>query len=315
MDVSVIIVTYNSVWEKLELTLISSVRQKNISLQIIIADDGSESVYHKEIEQLMLKYKFYNYKIISKSVNQGTVLNIANGLKYADGFYTKTIAPGDYFYDELSLYKWCKFMKDNHIKVSFGNAIFYRKFNLMEFIKIKGSPVNKYLYHQNQKRNKIFVDYIVANDTILGAAQMMETSLIKEYIQLISNKVIYAEDYMLRIMIFDGIKVCYYPSIVIMYEYGTGISTSQNDKWKKILQKDFEQTDNIILHRKAKSNIQKKYQKYLKVRKSRFNKWIKAFYFPKMVIFRLRMKFAKSLIPTGGSINAARWIISEKEVK
>ena len=51
-DVSVIIVTYNSDWEKLRLTLLSTVKQRNISIQIIITDDGSEETFDENIVQL-----------------------------------------------------------------------------------------------------------------------------------------------------------------------------------------------------------------------------------------------------------------------
>ena len=45
IDMSVIVVTYNSEWEKIKITLNSILRQKNISLQIIVADDGSENIF------------------------------------------------------------------------------------------------------------------------------------------------------------------------------------------------------------------------------------------------------------------------------
>ena len=41
-QVSVIVCTYNSKWEKLKSTLLSILSQRDISFEIIIADDGSE---------------------------------------------------------------------------------------------------------------------------------------------------------------------------------------------------------------------------------------------------------------------------------
>lgn len=66
---------------------------------------------------------------------------------------------------------------------------------------------------------------------------------------------------MIRIMIYDGIHVCYYPDLVVWYEYGTGISTSQNDKWEKLLHNDFEASNTIIQQR----NIKIKFKKISKV--------------------------------------------------
>ena len=60
IDMSVIVVTYNSEWEKIKITLNSILRQKNISLQIIVADDGSENIFSEKIQKLMGKYQFNN---------------------------------------------------------------------------------------------------------------------------------------------------------------------------------------------------------------------------------------------------------------
>lgn len=38
----------------------------------------------------------------------------------------------------------------------------------------------------------------------------------------------------------DGVKLNYYKSNIIYYEYGTGVSTSKSQEWKRILEKDFE---------------------------------------------------------------------------
>ena len=307
-DVSVIIVTYNSDWEKLRLTLLSTVKQRNISIQIIITDDGSEETFDENIVQLFKEFEFDNYVIVTNSVNRGTVLNISSALQYLDGIYTKTIAPGDYFCEELALSKWVKFMKYNRALVSFGDAIYYSDYDSMKYISTKGSPVNKHLYTNDGSPSKVFLDYILANDTILGAAQMMETKILKEYIRLIENKIIYAEDFMMRIMIFDGIKIKYYPCSVILYEYGTGISTSKNSKWAKLLHDDFEISNEIIQKRKPKTSLQQKYQIYLSKRHSKINKLVKLLYFPSVLINRLCMKLAIPTIPVDAKMVKAKWI-------
>ena len=53
IDVSVVIVTYNSKWESIRMTILSILKQKNISMQIVIADDGSRKIYDDEINKLM----------------------------------------------------------------------------------------------------------------------------------------------------------------------------------------------------------------------------------------------------------------------
>ena len=53
IDVSVVIVTYNSKWESIRMTILSILKQKNISMQIVIADDCSRKIYDDEINKLI----------------------------------------------------------------------------------------------------------------------------------------------------------------------------------------------------------------------------------------------------------------------
>lgn len=309
VDVSIILVTYNSEWEKIKLTLLSILKQKNILKQIIIADDGSQKTYVDEIEELMSFYKFKDYLILNSPINHGTVLNIANAMKYVKGVYTKTIAPGDYLFNNTTLYNWVDFMSKNNVSVSFGDAVYYSKTNELLLYKTKGAPVNKKLFALGKYNSKQFVDYLLANDTILGAAQLMKSDILIKYLKIIENKVIYAEDYMIRIMIYDGINVVYYPNIVIWYEYGTGISTSKNSKWDKLLYADFEMSNDLISQRKADNFMQIKYQKYLKLRKVKnIKKIIKIICFPSVIVYRMRFKYVKESIPVGVNKKLFDWI-------
>ena len=297
IDVSIILVTYNSNWESIRITLQSILKQKKVSMQIIIADDGSKITFDEKIKKLMELYGFDNYLIMNSSVNQGTVLNIANAMKNVKGKYTKTISPGDCMFDEITLYNWIKFMSINNTSVSFGDAIYYSRNQKIVIYKTKGSPVNKVLFKSEKYSSKQFVDYIVANDTILGAAQLMKSDILMKYLKIIENKIIYAEDYMIRLMIFDSVNIVYYPNTVIWYEYGTGISTSKNSKWEKLLHTDFEVSNNLIINRKANSFMQKKYKIYLAFREKKvLKKVIKVLLFPSVLIYRFNFRRSKEYI-------------------
>ena len=50
------------------------------------------------------------------------------------------------------------------------------------------------------------MDYLLANDTILGAAVLAKRNIILKYLLEMEGKVKYAEDYMIRLMIFDNKK-------------------------------------------------------------------------------------------------------------
>ncbi|MGN8800993.1 glycosyltransferase family A protein [Candidatus Merdisoma sp. HCP28S3_D10] len=301
VEVSVVVVTYNSIWDKLRQTLESILTQDDIRMQIIVADDGSDVRHDSNIIEIMKKYEFDNYVITNSETNQGTVENIYRAVKNAKGKYIKTIAPGDLLYHKETLRKWFDFMKKSKAVVSFGDAVYYcASQNGVTLFPTKGSPIKKELYTKEGKYKDIFIDYLLANDTILGAAQMMESDAIQKYLELIKSKIIYAEDYMIRIMIFDNLRVCYFPHTVVWYEYGTGISTNNDSKWERLLYKDYEMSDRLIGERKEGTNaITKRYLKYL--RKSSLPMYIKKIYkvvmFPKILYFRRKMKAGKKKLP------------------
>lgn len=309
-DVSVILVTYNSDLKKIKFTLNSLMRQKGIILQIIVADDGSFNNYSQELKSYFKDNNFINFTLVNSEQNKGTVRNIANAVRYAKGKYTKTIAPGDFFANEQTLQKWIEFMERESVRVSFGEAAYYSDYQTMGLIRTKGSPSNKALYNKGLKYSNIFVDYLLANDTILGAALFMDTKILKKYIKTIENRIIYAEDFMIRIMIYDGIEVRFYPNVAIWYEYGTGISTSKNKKWEKLLHNDFEESNKIIEEREPKTKLQKKYIKYLSLKKHKdIIKLIKVILFPKMLYFRIKMRNAREYTPVGADKEKAKIMI------
>lgn len=301
IDVTIIIVTYNSEWKKVKITLDSILSQKDVKMQIIVADDGSSENHDTKIIAHMDACGFKNYVLSNAPCNQGTVKNMVRAMEKAGGKYTKVIAPGDMLYKNCTLREWMEFMDVTGALVSFGEAVYYcvnkKDISLIPTI---GSPVNKELYRDENKYSDAFVDYILANDTILGAAQMMRTEVIKEYLNLICNRIVYAEDYMIRIMMFDQIRIRYFPHTAIWYEFGTGISTGKDNKWERLLKKDFDMSNVIIGEREQYDNaLCKRYLTYL--HNESFHGWLrkvyKCFLFPKLVFFRLKMRLAKKYLP------------------
>ncbi|MEO1768385.1 glycosyltransferase [Candidatus Enterococcus ferrettii] len=297
VDVSVLLITYNPSWEKLELTLDSILLQTEIKLEIIIADDGSEVDLDGKIIEYFNMNEFANYKFANSSVNVGTCWNLDNALKIASGKYSKAISPGDLLFNESTLYNWFEFMEQERCDVSFGDAVYYRfDSEKIKVIHTKNSPVHKHLFSEDQSRRKTFVNYLLANDTILGATIMMRTELMKKYLAKFIGRVIYAEDYIIRLMLFENITVRYFPSSIVWYEYGTGISTSKIEKWAKLLSMDFDASNEIIEENNENiDSLAKKYKLYLRAVKNRDStkKIIKCLLFPDTIYWRIRSKLVK----------------------
>lgn len=289
-EISVIIVTYNADWQKLKMTINSVLMQKDVSYEVLFADDGSKKKWNKEISEYIQDRCSFTF--VDSINNVGTVSNILNALENAQGRYVKVISPGDCFFSDDSVKRWIEHMKSSKADLSFCNAVYYKhEGSAIEIVQEKSSPKNIYLYHETNNRRKLFVDYLLANDFILGASVLAERKVMSYYLTEMREKVKYAEDYMIRLMIFDNRKIEHINDCLIWYEYGGGISTNGNNSWKKLLQRDFEATNSIIENRRTPSEkIQKKYQLYLIKKNEKIKKIVKVVLFPTTIFYRIKMK-------------------------
>ncbi len=247
INVSVIVASYHPSWEKMQFTLDSILMQTGVNLQIIISDDGSDNNLFDEIKDYMQEHDFDNYKLVGDGVNQGTVINIYNGIREADGGYAKFISPGDALYGSDALEKWLGALIKSGRKWSFCDAIYYNntsKEGLVPII-VNANPQIVDCYQRNDDEACRW-NYLVLNDLILGAATIGETDLFKSFLFKIAGRVKYGEDNIYRLMMYRNIVPFYYKQNIILYEYGTGVSTSANDKWTKILLAEYDETYKLM---------------------------------------------------------------------
>lgn len=307
MNVSIIVATYNSNWNKLKATIKSICIQKEINIQIIFADDGSDIKHNVKIVELLKELNFGNYIFSDLKENSGTVLNIYNACQYVMYDYIKLISPGDLFYDNRVLKVLCESFKKYDSDVVFGNAVYYNCFNYkIEFLCKKLNPNFPYLFDCESSYKKLFVDYILANDTILGANLMFTTSFFIKYLNLIKDKVKFAEDMMLKIMVFNKAKITYINKNLIYYDYGIGISHNINTK--KLIDDDKIKVEDVILENFSTPNnskIHTKYLKYLSKRKESkiFQKIYKYVCFPSILYWKAKSKFFSKRTDINGNKN------------
>lgn len=267
-DISVCVLTYNPVKEKLRETLMSIMRQKNIEFEIIVSDDGSEDNLFEYITGLFKQNQFTDYKLIANKKNEGTVINCYRAVKSSAGKYIKAISPGDELYTNTTLYEWVGKLSESDYQWSFSDVICYRMENsgMKEILSLRANPQIVECYGEKDiKKEECIWNYIILKDLTVGAATLIEKDLLLDYLELIKNKVVYAEDHVFRLMMFDGICPLYYNSVGIWYEYGSGISTSNNNVWLKRLDKDWDVATDIMLNRSGDlNNLQIKMKRVLK---------------------------------------------------
>lgn len=245
-DISVVILTYNPDLIKLKRTILSILIQEGIKVQIVIADDGSAKFYKNDIIDFLEKYNFSDFTILIANDNAGTVINANNAIKLCKADYVKFISPGDFLYNKHTLLSWLDFTKKNKADLSFCNAVYYTlKYGAFHPIKTESHPQKSKKYYRNQW----YYDYLIFDDIVLGACVLSKTDLTEKYLSLVVGSVKYAEDNIYRIMAGDKLYMAYYDKDSILYEYGSGVSTSDDDIWGQRLQKDWKATDEIIRDR------------------------------------------------------------------
>lgn len=245
-DVSVIVLTYFPDKAKLLKTLKSVLMQKNISYEILIADDGSDNLYQEDIEKIMKEYDFTDFKFVTHDKNQGTIINFYDAVKLAKGKVIKPISPGDYFYSENTLFDVCKFMSEYEADVAFGNLIYY-SFDDELIVLNKKQPIldRPYYCYKNYNSKKVAKALVKYSDFICGASIFYKSSVLLEGLSKMVGTVIYAEDAITQMFALEGKRIIKINDYAVFYEYGTGISTSSVFGPNRILE-DFIRFYNLL---------------------------------------------------------------------
>lgn len=262
-DVSVIMATFNPVWNKCIFTLKSIIKQKNIKLELIVVDDGSSDALFDKYRYFFEVNNFSDFILIGHETNQGTVRNYYKGLQEASGKYIKLISPGDALYNENTLSDWVDRLEESGRRWSFAESVYYSEINnSVKLIKGKAAPRLIECY----KKDAFDVcrwNYVVLEDIPLGASILCDRLLFSEYLVEIIDKVIYAEDLTFMLIMYDGIRPYYYPESCIIYEFGRGVSTSVEKKWQGLFRADLASAEHIITKMTSVDDFQVKIKKSL----------------------------------------------------
>ena len=225
--------------------------------------------------------------------------------KFVHGKYIKPISAGDLLYEENSLKRLFEYSERNKSSVVFGDAVFYNDDNGFKIIKHFHNPRITGVYNTENVSRMLKLHYLLLSDGISGAALFARSDIYGKYLEMIAGKVKYAEDYMIRIMILDEVRIHYYKHPIIWYEFGTGISTAASDFWTEKLREDDEACEAVVKDRLVhylKDNKNAFDQKYLKLMNSHAKgkmRLIKGeFLYPELIFAWLRNKLFGEYTPT-----------------
>ncbi len=250
-EIAVVVCAYKPQYDAMLRTINSIVNQLDVRFEIVIADDGSEIDFLAEIEKHLKGIGFRDYKIVKNICNGGTVKNYISGVKKTESKYIKAISPGDLLYDKNTLRSICDFMQEHDSQIAFGNAVYY-SYNTQgeaELVCTKNNPQQTDLYDANNYNyTRVKKQYLLNDDLILGASVVIGRDMFLQYLLQIENKVIYAEDFIIRIAVADRVRIWHMNRYLVWYEHGTGISTSneRKDFWNDILSQESVELFKII---------------------------------------------------------------------
>ncbi len=262
-EVSIIIVTYNSDWEKLKRTIKSAVCQQKINFEIIVSDDGSKNGLTEEVEKYFQDNHFSNYTVLRNAENVGTIRNIHTALQVANGEYVYAISPGDFIYDEYTMYEFYRFSKNNDAKICFGNYIRYTYENQkLQLYTDNYNPRCPERYAECLKNSQ--VAFFLIDDNICGVSYFRERAFFTDLINCVSQYAIYAEDgTTTALALMKNTDIRYFDRNIAWYEYGVGVSAAGNTEWLKKIKKDYDNTYAYLYQNYPKSSV-------LSVRKNQY---------------------------------------------
>lgn len=255
---TIIILTYNTPYEKLKLSVDSVINQKFHSLQLIISDDSTEKTDLERITEYLESSGFQNYKIRKNVENLGTVKNCYNALMEAEGIYVKFLGAGDYLYDEKTVSKMFNFLCQNGYYLGFGRLLNYTtektgKINKGTEYKV---PVNIGIYRKNYGTLITEINTLVCRDYISGASMFGKRSKMMHYIQMLIDVSRYSEDILQILVYAEGDRFYFLDDYIINYEYGTGISTNKRKiQFKKLLEKDINHSVDFAIRKYNRKRI------------------------------------------------------------
>lgn len=254
--ISVVICTYESSLKSTLRTIYSVIRQKDVTYEIVISDDGSSMDYKTAYEAFFHKYGFSNYKIIKNKENHGTVANLYIAACAASGEYMYCLAPGDFFYNENSLKTIYDFVIDKGCSFAFADSRYYKLIDGKVRLYPNYYPCFPGLFNNRRAGTTLQLSSLFISGNPIGASYLRNRTEFVEYLSSIKNRIIYTEDKPTSSLhLLSGKKILYLNQPILWYEYGGGISTSKNSYFQKLLKEDEKNMDEYLHGKFPKSRV------------------------------------------------------------
>lgn len=242
IGVSVIILCYNSEYERIISSIDSVLQQSYRNYEIIIADDGSTVSCIPQIECYLEEKGAPAYHVLRRETNEGTVKNCIFAMENAIGTWVQALGAGDMLYDEDVLKDTVLFMERRRCLFAFGKIqMFHMDNHVIINDGIMHSPRSSGFYKERLNRIQKFIQKIsivLRYEAVPALAMFGKREAFLEEIRKVEGRIIYCEDLFQISVYLQGKRFYYFDKILKQYELGVGISTSHNMKFDRLLEKD-----------------------------------------------------------------------------
>ena len=227
---TVVVLSYNNS-KYLEECLDSILMQSYPEIEIIIADDCSKEFdadkYKAYCEQNGRK-NIKKVNIIRNETNLGTVKNVNNALRQANGIYFKLIGADDELADENSLYEAARNLKASPYGIITSNVI--KCDSEMKVIRLYPNRLQKDL--NSMTARECYIRLCIHNDIIAGGVFFSKSFL--ETYGYFDERYKLLEDWPMWLRVAHaGAKIVYCPFNAIKYRSDVGFGTSINPIYMK----------------------------------------------------------------------------------
>lgn len=203
----------------------------------MISDDGSSKRDHFSVIDDYVK-KFKCVQVISHPANIGTIKNKQCAIEQANGELCVGLSPGDLLYASNTISSLVEFYEKNDPIFFVG---YLRSYSLkdngivqdVDFMAPSPNHISLLKAPESSFNRLLYANYIS------GASSVVTKKTLELDTLRIPEGVKYLEDHPFFLMAaYHGYSIPVYEKFIRWYEYGSGISTSQNKIWSQRLSED-----------------------------------------------------------------------------
>lgn len=250
-DITALITTYNQNLESTLLSIASAALQAQCKVQIVVADDHSQSDNCDAYVRFLNYLGFTNHHMVRHEENLKTVRNISETLTHANAPFVKCFGAGDLLFSSTTLYDVVNLLSDSGSSGGFGQILSFTPESTGGTYFNAPRNAADYRGPQSGMNMNLFFHQMLYADWIPGCCQFFTTDRLRNLLRTLANEfsVQYCEDFAMTLMLREEVP-CFLEEPILWYDFGDGISTDRSLDSARKLYRDHSNFYSGIAHTK-----------------------------------------------------------------